>query len=233
MTARYNSPFVKEYIEERDLDTYIVIDYSKSNEFGSSISKKEISIQIAATLIFSALANNDNIGLAIFTNKIERIFKPKKGKKHALLLLRYMLTYRPKNKTTDLRKTLIDLTKYIKKRSIVFIISDYITSSFSKPLKYLSSNNDVTLINIRDSLEKEIPNIGLVYVEDEETGEQILIDTSDNNFRKIFKKKQEIFEKNLTKLARKNKANIVNIETSEDYYLPLLRYFRKRELKAY
>jgi uncharacterized protein (DUF58 family) len=156
VTARFNSPFVKEFIEERDLNVYIVFDVSASNDFGFEKSKKEVGFEIAASIMFAALRSNDNIGLCLFTNKVEKFIKPRKGRKHVLRLLRELIYHEPVNQVTDINNSLTYLNKIIKKRSILFIVSDYISAQFEKPLKYLRNKHDVVLVNLSDIREKEI-----------------------------------------------------------------------------
>ncbi|MCK4736623.1 MAG: DUF58 domain-containing protein, partial [Methanophagales archaeon] len=171
VTARLNAPFVKEFIEERDLTLFIVFDLSSSNEFGFQRSKKDVCYDIAASLMFAAMRNNDNVGLCLFTDRVEKFVPPRKGKKHILKLLRELIYHEPKSKTTDIRTALSYLNKVIKKRSIIFIISDFLTPDFEKPLKQLKSKHDVILVDMADVHEEDIPDIGYAFLEDYETGE--------------------------------------------------------------
>ena len=229
VTARFNSPFVKEFIEERDLDIYIVFDCSASSEFGFEKSKKEVGIEIAASIMFSAIRNNDNVGLCLFTNHVERFIRPRKGKKFVLRLLRELVYYQSKNKKTDLNNSLIYLSKILKKRSILFIISDFLSGNFEKPLKYLKNKHDVTLIKLWDIREKEIPDLGYILLEDEESGEQILVNSSDVNFRKIYNKKVEEENKKLFNRMKKLGIDIILVDTKEPFYIPLMKFFNIRK----
>ncbi len=186
VTARYNSPFVKEFIEERDLDIYIVFDVSASGNFGNKKAKKEIGFEISAALMFSALKNNDNVGLCLFTDRIEKFFRPRKGRKHLLAMLRELIYYEPKHRKTDINNSLAHLSKIIKKRSVIFVISDYVSGSFEKSLKFLKKRHDVILVKLSDAIEKELPDLGYIFLEDEETGEQVLVNTADENFRNTY-----------------------------------------------
>jgi len=228
VTARFNSPFVKEFIEERDLDIYIVFDCSASNEFGFEKSKKEVGIEIAASIMFSAIRNNDNVGLCLFTDYVERFIRPRKGKKFVLRLLRELIYYQSKNKKTDLNNSLIYLSKILKKRSILFIISDFLSANFEKPLKFLKNKHDVILIKLSDIREKEIPDLGYILLEDGESGEQILVNSSDVNFREIYNKKVEEENKKLFNKMKKLGIDVIQVDTIEPFYIPLMKFFNMR-----
>lgn len=232
VTARLNAPFVKEFIEERDLTLFIVFDLSSSNEFGFQRSKKDVCYDIAASLMFAAMRNNDNVGLCLFTDRVEKFVPPRKGKKHILKLLRELIYHEPKSKTTDIRTALSYLNKVIKKRSIIFIISDFLTPDFEKPLKQLKSKHDVILVDMADVHEEDIPDIGYAFLEDYETGEQILVDTSDSEFRmrytELVRTSRDAF---LTTLKRLN-VDIIRINTSEPFYIPLQTFFKMRERRV-
>ena len=231
VTARYNSPFVKEFIEERDLNVYIVFDVSASNEFGFEKSKKEAGFEIAASVMFSALKNNDNIGLCLFTDNIEKFIKPRKGKRHVLRVLRELVYYEPKNRLTDINKTLTALNNILKRGSILFIISDFIDNpkNFEKPLKFLKLRHDVVLINLTDVNEVEIPDVGYIYLEDEETGEQVLVNTSDKEFRKIYVNEIKKINSNITKDMKKLNVDMIPVSTDKPFYVPLRNFFKIRE----
>jgi len=232
VTARFNAPFVKEFIEERDLTMFIVFDLSSSNEFGFQRSKKDVCYDIAASLMFAALRNNDNVGLCLFTDRVEKFVPPRKGNKHILKLLRELIYHEPKSKTTDIRTALSYLNNVIKKRSIIFIISDFLTPDFEKPLKQLKSKHDVILVDIADVHEEDLPDIGYAFLEDYETGEQILVDTSDSEFRmrytELVRTSREAF---LTTLKRLN-VDIIRMNTSEPFYIPLQTFFKMRERRV-
>ncbi len=184
VTARYNKLFVKEFVEERDLSVYVIFDNSASNEFGQDKSKKELSREIAASIIFSAMKNNDNVGLAMFTDRLERFVPARKGRNHSLKLIRELLVNIPKSKKTDIENSLVNFHKILKQHSVIFIISDFISEPFAKPLKFLKNRHDVILVNVSDTSEKTIPDIGYALLEDFETGEQVMVNTSDEEFQK-------------------------------------------------
>jgi uncharacterized protein (DUF58 family) len=229
VTARFNAPFVKEFIEERDLTLFIVFDLSSSNEFGFQRSKKDMGYDIAASLMFAALRNNDNVGLCLFTDHVEKFIPAGKGKKHMLKLLRDLIYFVPKNKTTNIQAALSYLNNIIKRRSIIFIISDFLSPDFERPLKQLKNKHDVILVDISDVREEDIPDIGYVFLEDSETGEQMLVDTSDLEFRKRYTTLAN--EKSDDLLFRMKRLNVdmIRMNTSEPFYIPLQQFFKMRE----
>lgn len=229
VTARFNSPFVKEFIEERDLNIYIVFDVSASNDFGNERSKKDAGFEIAASIMFAALRNNDNIGLCLFTDNVEKFIRPRKGRKFVLRLLRELMYHEPKSRKTDIGNSLTYLNGAIKRRSILFVISDFLSGDFEKPIKFLKNKHDVILINLSDVREEDIPDVGYIFLEDGESGEQILVNTADENFREMYA--HHIKEKNhelLTKM-KKLKADMIQVNTSEPFYVPLRKFFNMRE----
>jgi len=232
VTARLNAPFVKEFIEERDLTLFIVFDLSSSNEFGFQRSKKDVCYDIAASLMFAALRNNDNVGLCLFTDRVEKFVPPRKGKKHVLKLLRELIYHEPKSKTTDIRTALSYLNKVIKKRSIIFIISDFLTPDFEKPLKQLKSKHDVILVDMADVHEEDIPDIGYAFLEDYETGEQILVDTSDSEFRMRYTELVKTSRDALLTTLKRLNVDIIRMNTSEPFYIPLQTFFKMRERRV-
>lgn len=232
VTARFNKPYVKSYIEERDLRVYFVLDISGSVSFGNTIEKRRKSIEIIASLMFSALKNNDAIGLFLITDNIELFIPAKKGRKHILRLLAKILSFTPKSKITNLNNSLEAVSKIIKRRGIVFLISDFQTSDFTKPLKVLRKRNDIIAIKISDKREKEIPNIGYIQLEDEETGEQIFLDTSDNSFRKKYCEIMHENDLKTSKIFKKYKIDFLELFTDESYEKPLKKFFKIRKLRS-
>ena len=188
VTARFNHPYIKEFIEERDLQVYFVIDVSGSGNFGRNISKKEKSLEVVASLMFAALRANDGVGVFLVSDDVERFIPARKGRKHVLQLLNIVSGFAPKSKKTNLEKSLTRVAKTVKRKSVIFVISDFIDkTNFLKPLKVLQKrHHDVIALRIIDPREKEIPDVGLIELEDEETGEQILVDTSDKEFREAY-----------------------------------------------
>ena len=232
VTARFNKPYVKNYIEERDLRVYFVLDISGSLSFGNTIEKRRKSIEIIASLMFSALKNNDAVGLFLITENIELFIPVKKGRKHILKILAKIISFSPRAKSTNLKKSLEGVSKIIKRRGVMFIISDFLSSDFSKPLKILKKRNDIIAIRILDKREKEIPKIGYIQLEDEETGEQILLDTSNNNFREKFHKIMKENDLTINNIFKKYKIDCLNLFTDEDYEKPLKKFFKIKKLRS-
>ena len=229
VTARMNAPFVKEFIEERDLTVYIILDVSASNEFGFERRKRDYGVEIAASLIFSALANNDSVGMFLCTSVIEEFIPPRKGRSHLFKLLREMIYFEPEKKTTDLNNCVRHISNVAKRRSIMFVVSDFFTEDFEKSLGILKNRHEVILINVSDLRESDIPDIGYVMLEDSETGEQFLADTSDAGFRGRYaslmkQRNDELFER-----MRRLKVDMINVRTDQPFEIPLRRFFRLKE----
>lgn len=229
VTARMNEPFVKEYIEERDLNLYIVFDASGSNDYGSVESKKETAQKIAASLMLAAVRNSDNVGLAISTDTIEEFFSARKGKKHALRLIREIIYYSPKSRNTDIASSIRLLGNALKKRSIIFIISDFISEDFTRQLKALRNRHDVVLVRIIDANERNLPDIGYAYIEDGESGDQILVNTSDEDIRKAFEHEFVNRERSLELLMKRLRIDMISLESGQGFSRPLRKFFRERE----
>jgi len=229
VTARMNAPFVKEFIEERDLTVYIILDVSASNEFGFERRKRDYGVEIAASLIFSALANNDSVGMFLCTSVVEEFIPPRKGRSHLFKLLREMIYFEPEKKTTDLNNCVRHISNVAKRRSIMFVVSDFFTEDFEKSLGILKNRHEVILINVSDLRESDIPDIGYVMLEDSETGEQFLADTSDAGFRGRYaslmkQRNDELFER-----MRRLKVDMINVRTDQPFEIPLRRFFRLKE----
>ncbi len=235
VTARAGTPFIKKYIEERELTVILVVDASSSGEFGSqSEMKGEVMATISALLAFSAIKNNDRVGLLIFTSQVEKFIPPQKGKKHVLRVIRELLYFQPKAKGTDLALALDHLNRILKRRAVVFVISDFATGSFDKPIKLLKRRHDSVAVAVLDPREQEFPDVGFIELEDAETGETVLVDTGDSQFRKLFRKEVMKESTALKKLFRSLSMDYVEVLVRNDYEQtvhPLLEYFRKRSLK--
>lgn len=232
ITARMNMPYVKEFIEERNLTIYFVFDVSASNEFGVEKQKKESAIELAASLIFSAIRNNDKVGLCLFTDEIEKYIVPKQGKNHALKLIREMIYYEPKHKTTDLKNVLVKLGKIAKKRSVIFILSDFFSKGFYKEMAILHRRHDVVAINMRDIREEEIPDLGYIELEDSETGEQFLVNTSDKEFRRNYVSLVNKKNRELDSTLKKMKLDMIQLHSGEDFSVPIKRFFGMRNRRV-
>ena len=228
VSARHNSLFVKEFVEENELNIYLILDLSASNNFGFMKSKLDLSFEVAVSLMFLALKNNDKLGLGIFTDKLEKFIPSKKGKKQLLRIIRELIDYTPKSKKTDIMESLSTLNSKLKRKSVIYIISDFISDSYEKPLKFLKLHHKVILINISDIREKEIPEIGYAYLEDAETGEQVLVDTSNKQFQKQYteyvSEKMKTDKKNMNRIG----IDMININNEESFDVTINRYFRNK-----
>ncbi len=229
VTARFNHPYVKVFEEERELTVILLVDVSGSGNFGTREQlKKDLITELCAVLSFSSLQNNDKIGLIFFSDRIEKFIPPKKGRTHVLRIIRELIDFKPEGQGTDISVALKYTLNVIKKRSIVFILSDFISKDFSEPMKIISKKHDIVAVHIYDKREEEYPDIGLITVKDAETGEIITFDTSVNsvrqNFRTWWKRKQE----SLKELLNSNKIDVINLATDESYVKPLINFFKKR-----
>lgn len=229
VTARYNEPFVKVFEEERELTVILVVDVSGSELFGSQLQfKKEIITEIAATLAFSATQNNDKIGLLLFTDQMELFIPPKKGKFHVLRIIRELLEFEPKGKKTNLSEALKYVASVIKKKAIVFVLSDFITDDYQHTLKIVSGKHDVTGIRVYDEREESIPNVGLVQMLDRETGELVMVNTGSKSVRQAyssyFKDRENYFKESFSKSG----AGMLSTRVDEGYVKKLLGYFKNR-----
>jgi len=231
VTARFDHPFIKEFIEERDLHVYFVCDYSGSNNFVNLTLKRRKAIELTATLMFSAMRNNDNVGLFMFTDDIEKFIPARKGRRHVLKLISSLVSHQPQSKRTNIEKALSYVSNIIKKRSIVFILSDFYNQDFAKPLKLLKKRHDVIAIRVNDTRETQIPDVGLIQLEDGETGEQLLVDTSDEGFRKNYAKLMNAEETRLNHIFNKNKVDTISINTDISYELPLRKFCKIRQTR--
>ena len=230
VTARMGHPYIKRFTEERELTIMFLVDLSYSGEFGSMKQfKNEIATEICALLALSAVRNNDKVGLILFTDKIEKFVPPKKGKTHVLRVIREVLYYKPVNKGTDISIALEYLIKVTKRKAVCFLISDFITEGFEHTLRIANKRHDIIAASITDPRELEIPNVGFVELEDAETGEITLIDTSD---RKMMERFNRFNTKNMeerAKLFRSMGVDLIDIRTDRSYVEPIMKFFRARE----
>jgi len=229
VTARYNEPFVKIFEEERELTLMLMVDVSNSALFGTNNAlKKNIITEISATLAFSALQNNDKVGLILFSDQVELYIPPSKGKTHVLRIIRELIEFKPLSKKTDIKVALEFLTRILKKKSITFILSDFISSDYEKSLKIISKKHDLTGIKVYDKFEESIPNLGLVQMFDQETEEIKMIDTSSKSLRDNYKREMSLNFKKFNDLFSKNGAGTISCRTDESYIKKLLNYFKNR-----
>jgi len=231
VSARYGELFVKEFVEENELNVLLMIDMSASNDFGHIKSKQEHIFEITASLIFSILKNNDKFGMGIFTDHLEKFIPAKKGKKHMMKILKEILQYSPKSKKTDISKSISEINFHLKRKSTIFIISDFISDSFLKSLKILKLYHQIVLINLSDINEKSIPEIGYVYLEDAESEKQVLVNTSDKNFQRNYLKYFEETKKEIQKEVNKNGIDMINLDGTEKFDIAFNRYFRNKHRK--
>lgn len=229
VTARYNEPFIKVFEEERELTMMLMVDISGSQWFGTSQAfKREILTEIAATLAFSATQNNDKIGLILFTSEVELFIPPKKGRSHVLRIIRELLEFKPSNKSTNIAEALKFLSNVIKKKAIVFVLSDYMDEGYGNTLKILAGKHDITGIRVYDSKESLIPNLGLVHMRDEESGELVVIDTSSKKVRKGYSNYYNTSVNYFKEVFTKSGAGTIDCSVEESYVKKLLGYFKRR-----
>ena len=230
VTARSSLPHVKIFEEERELTVYLIIDISKSGDFGTLDKyKNEIAAEIAAVLGFSAIKNNDKVGLIMFTDKIEKYVPPKKGKSHVLRVVRELLYHKPEDQKTSIQNALDFLLKVSKRRSVVFLISDYIDDGYWKSLKIANRKHDLIGIKISDIAESIMPDLGLLKVHDPETNNEFWIDTGSETERLKFTKDQNDASSIFKKKCDKINFDLIQIRNDRDYVDPLFNYFKGRE----
>jgi len=229
VTARYGHPYVKVYEEERELTVMLLVDASSSGEFGTfERMKGEIAVEICALLAFSAIKNNDKVGLIIFTDKVEKFVPPRKGKSHALRVLRELLYFRPEDRMTDIGSALEYLSRVIRRRSVVFLVSDFLSREYERALRIANKKHDIVAIHVVDPREMELPKVGYIELEDAETGEQILLDTTDREVRRLFAQKASEVMLQRVKLFKSMNVDSIAIHTNESYFEPLIKFFRMR-----
>ncbi len=229
VTARYNEPFVKVFEEERELTLMLMVDISGSELFGTDTQfKNEIITEIAATLAFSAMQNNDKIGLILFSDEIELFIPPKKGKSHVLLIIRELIEFHPRSKRTDIAQALKYLSNVMKKKAIVFVLSDFITEGYRDTLRIVSKKHDVTGIRVYDRREEEIPNLGMVQMQDEETGELLLVNTGSKSVRRNYQNFYKECVDEFNDAFKKSGAGVLSCRVDESYVKKLLGYFKRR-----
>lgn len=232
VTARFNHPYVKIFDEERELTVMLLVDVSGSNEFGTQKQLKEEQMtEIAAVLAFSAIQNNDKVGVIFFSDHVEKFIPPKKGTSHILRIIRELIDFKPKSQKTNIAEVLRFLTNAIKKRCTTFIISDFIDKGFDDALKIANNKHDVVALRVYDKRETEIPKIGMVKVFNKETGKKMWVDTSDPKLRNNYKIWWKQNEQYLNNLFLRSGVDVATISTDQDYVKPLMNLFKKREAR--
>ncbi len=233
VTARLQKPYIKIFEEEREQTVMLLVDVSQSNVFASHNQfKRDIITEIAATLAFSAIQNNDKIGIIFFSDKIEKLIPPQKGKKHILYIIRELLEFKPESNGTDIGQALQYLTNAIKKRCTAFLISDFVSPvNYEEPAIIANKKHDLVGIHVYDERDKELPDVGLMKLRDAETGESMWVDTSSQKVRMMYKDYKVERYLNLQKVIARSGMDCVDIETQQDYVKALLSLFRRRGAK--
>ncbi len=232
VTARFNHPYIKIFEEERELTVMLLIDVSGSNNFGTKGEfKKDLITELAAILAFSAIQNNDKVGVIFFSNKIEKFIPPKKGTKHILRIIRELITFKPENTETDIAQALRYFTNVVKKRSTAFVLSDFYQKNYEDALQIASRKHDLVALRIKDANESALIDMGLVHFLDPETKKVRWVDTASEKVRRHFREAYLKEEQKLKQILQRNGIDYAEIQTGEDYIKPLLMLFRQRERK--
>jgi len=229
VTARTGKPFIKRFVEEREMTVLFAVDLSASGEFGTlDKMKNELAAEFCAVLAFAAAKNNDKVGLLIFTDRIELFIPPKKGSRHVLRLIRELLAFKMPKRKTDIPQALDYIARVIRKRAIVFLVSDFIESDFKKPLSLLNRRHDVVAVPVRDRVEIAMPSVGLIEVQDAETGEIMLVDTSSRRFRSQYGNHSSRRFDELTGMLRSINVDFIPVTTDRPYINDLIQFFHMR-----
>ncbi len=230
VTARTNAPYVKIFREERELTLMLLVDVSPSQSFGSTGTfKNEATTELAAILAFLAIKNNDKVGLILFSDHVEQYIPPKKGRSHVWKIIREVLTYRGKGKTTNMKEALDFFNRVSKRKTMCFLLSDFCVDHFEKALELAAHRHDLTCVEVRDAREKELPANGLMEFQDAETGERLVIDTSDSGFRKMYSEKVLKDQEKRIDFFRKHKVDFFAVNTQDSIVQAVIRYMHLRE----
>lgn len=230
VSARSSQTHIKVFEEERELTVILMVDVSASESFGTEVRfKRELIVELCAIISFSAIQNNDKIGVIFFSDKVEKFIPPKKGKSHILRIISELLEFKPESKKTDIGFALKYLTNMIKKRAIVFVMSDFINNDYADSLKMTAKKHDTILVQVYDEKDVVLPNVGLINISDLEQGKNILLDTSNKKIREIYNQRWLKYQDYLTTSAKKAKLDVIQIKTRDNYILPLRNFFKKRE----
>jgi uncharacterized protein (DUF58 family) len=229
VTARMGHPFIKRFIEERELTVVLLVDCSGSQQFGTQQLKREVAAEVAAVIAFSALHNNDKVGLIAFSDRVERFVRPGKGTRHGLRLIRDVLTFQPTHRGTSLREGLDYLNRVVRRRAIVFLLSDFIDQGFERAFKQAGRRHDMVAVRITDPREEELPAVGLLELEDGETGRWFLLDTGNRRVRQAYAEAALRRREQLAQLARAAHVDLVEVSTDGSHLDALVRFFRLRE----
>ncbi len=233
VTARMGHPYVKRFVEERELTVMFLVDLSASGTFGSTRRvKNEVAAELCALLAFSAIKNNDKVGLIVFTDEIELFVPPGKGSSHVLRLIENLLTFQPKQSSTDIAAAIEYMSKMMKKRSVVFLVSDFLGEGYEKQLGIMSKKHDVIAVSVTDPREVALPDVGLIELEDAETGECVVIDTGSLQVRRKYEAMGKERSGKLQELMRSLGVDLIKVFTDKDYMRDLVTFFKTRERRA-
>jgi len=234
VSARMGHPFVKKFTEERELTVVLAVDVSGSERFGTEThTKMQLATEVSALLAFSAIRNNDRVGLLLFTDRAEKFVPPRKGREHALRVLRELLAFDPQGRGTDVTQALEYLRHVVTKRAVVFLVSDFQDEGFEKTLRVFSRKHDVIAVSVSDPREYALPPGGLVAVEDPETGELGVIDTGSARVRQIYAAAADSDRRRVREGFRQIGVDLLELATDEDYEVPLVRFFRDRARRVF
>lgn len=229
VTARSGAPFVKVFEEERELTVMLVVDVSASGDFGTRERLKgEVAVEICALLAFSAIKNNDKVGLIIFSDRIEKFVPPRKGRRHVLRVLRELLYHRPQGRGTDIRAALEYLTHVQRKKAVTFLVSDFQDEGFERALSIAGRRHDLIAVRLGDAREHELPPLGFLDLEDPETGQRVVVNSSDPHFREAFSRRVRARREELDRSLRRSRVDVVDVLTGRPYVKPLIRFFQDR-----
>ena len=233
VTARMGQPYVKLFVEERELTVMFLVDLSASGAFGSTGKmKNDVAAEICALMAFSAIKNNDKVGLIVFTDRVEMFIPPAKGNTHVLRLIRELLNFTPRQTQTDIKTGIEYLGRVTNKRSVVFLVSDFLGEHFEKQMRILAKRHDLIAVSITDPREIIMPNVGLIQLEDAETGQLVVIDTGSASFRKYYEILGSARKGRLRELFRSMGVDHIEIYTGRDYILDLVKFFKTRERRS-
>jgi uncharacterized protein (DUF58 family) len=233
VSARFGEPFVKIFREERELVVMLVVDMSGSQEFGTTSQlKRDLVAEVGATLAFSAIKNNDKVGLMCFTDRVEKMVTPRKGTSHVLRVIRELLAFEPEGRGTDIATAVEHLNRIVRRRAVVFVISDFQDEGYEKTLRIARRRHDVILVSVADRREREVPPVGLVELVDNETGRRVVVDTSSARWRQAYEGITAGMLERRDRELRRAKLDCIQLQTGESLVEPLTRFFRTREARS-
>lgn len=231
VTARLGAPFIKKFVEERELTVLLLVDVSASGTFGTAAqTKREIQAEITALLALSAIDNQDRVGLLAFTDRVEKYIAPSKGQRHVLRVVRELLSLQPASRGTSIAAALDYASKLLKQRAVIFVLSDFFDGvDYERPLRVIARRHDIVAVCVTDPRELELPNIGIIELEDAETGERVVADTSDQRVRDYYREQVNRQREQRQRLFRRNSIDVIDVSTASSYVEPLIAFFRRRE----